>query len=125
MLQQRQKNNGPLTQSELLGAERAIVRLVQRESYPDEMSILEQNRTKPNHIHTFLERKSALFRLMPELDEAGLLRQWCRIIAANAATYDARFPLILPSKHRAVQLLVADYHRRFRHANNETITSEL
>ncbi|XP_055542869.1 uncharacterized protein LOC129728450 [Wyeomyia smithii] len=123
--EETQKINGPLTQGELLGAEQAIVRLVQRESYPDEMAILEQNRTKPNHKHAFLERKSSLFKLMPELDEAGLLRQRSRIIAANAATYDARFPLILPSKHRAVQLLVADYHQRFRHANNETIVNEL
>ncbi|XP_055527307.1 uncharacterized protein LOC129719918 [Wyeomyia smithii] len=101
--EQTQKINGPLTQGELLGVEHAIVRLVQRESYPDEMAILEQNRTKPNHKHAFLERKSALFKLMPELDETGLLRQLSRIIAANAAIYDARFSLILPSKHRAIR----------------------
>ncbi|XP_062710698.1 uncharacterized protein LOC109430659 [Aedes albopictus] len=118
-----QRLRGPLSQAELLSAERTIWKLVQRESYPDEIATLERN--KSESTGQLLDRKSNLIKLMPALDELGLLRQRSRIVAAENVTYDTRFPIILPAKHRAVNLLVEDYHRRYRHGNNETIVNEL
>ncbi|XP_055615006.1 uncharacterized protein LOC129761312 [Toxorhynchites rutilus septentrionalis] len=116
-----QKRCGSLTQAELLDAERTIMKLVQRESYPDETAVLEQRDSQQNGH----DRNSKLYQLMPAVDENGLLRQQSRVAVAKNMEYDARFPIILPPKHRAVRLLVEDYHRRYRHANNETIVNEL
>ncbi|XP_065075304.1 uncharacterized protein LOC135699056 [Ochlerotatus camptorhynchus] len=120
-----QKLLGPLTQAELLGAEHTILKRIQRESYPDETATLERNKCEPNDNQVPLERKSKLFKLMPEVDDVGLMRQRSCIVAATDVTYDARLPIILPSKHRAVNLLIEDYHRRYRHANSETVVNEL
>ncbi|XP_055634144.1 uncharacterized protein LOC129774432 [Toxorhynchites rutilus septentrionalis] len=114
---------GSLSQPELLNAERTIFKLAQRESYADEMATLEKSKAMSNQV--FVNRKSKIYKLMPVMDDVGLLRQRSRIIAAKDVSYDSRFPIILPSKHRAVSLLVENYHRRYRHANNETIVNEL
>ncbi|XP_055633885.1 uncharacterized protein LOC129774203 [Toxorhynchites rutilus septentrionalis] len=114
---------GSLSQPELLNAERTICKLAQRESYADEMATLEKSKAMSNQV--FVNRKSKIYKLMPVMDDVGLLRQRSRIIAAKDVSYDSRFLIILPSKHRAVSLLVENYHRRYRHANNETIVNEL
>ncbi|XP_055633645.1 uncharacterized protein LOC129773987 [Toxorhynchites rutilus septentrionalis] len=119
-----QKRCGSLTQATLLDAERTIMKLVQRESYPDETAVLEQRDSQQNG-HGSIDRNSKLYQLMPAVDENGLLRPQSRVAAARELEFDARFPLILPPKHRAMRILVEDYHRRYRHANNETVVNEL
>ncbi|XP_062710529.1 uncharacterized protein LOC134288745 [Aedes albopictus] len=39
--------------------------------------------------------------------------------------YDTKFPIILPKGHPLTILLLDWYHRKFRHANNETIVNEV
>ncbi|XP_053686345.1 uncharacterized protein LOC128735887 [Sabethes cyaneus] len=119
------KIGGSLMQTELLGAENTIWKLVQRESYPDEIAILERAKSDPTAKFEPLDRRSQLYTLMPTIDEIGLLRQQSRIVAAEYVAYDTRYPIILPTKHRAVSLLTEDYHRRYHHANNETVVNEL
>ncbi|XP_062541544.1 uncharacterized protein LOC134209563 [Armigeres subalbatus] len=120
----KRRNLEALTQEELSDAQCAILKIVQRECYPEEMAILE-SKGSSNNNQVAIDRKSSLFKLMPAMDETGLVRQRSRIIAAKEIAYDTRFPIILPSKHRAVSLLIEDYHRRYLHANNETIVNEL
>ncbi|XP_062557339.1 uncharacterized protein LOC134222212 [Armigeres subalbatus] len=120
----KRRNLEALTQEELSDAQCAILKIVQRECYPEEMAILE-SKGSSNNNQVAIDRKSSLFKLMSAMDETGLVRQRSRIIATKEIAYDTRFPIILPSKHRAVSLLIEDYHRRYLHANNETIVNEL
>lgn len=48
-----------------------------------------------------------------------------RLSGASYATYDFKFPIILPREHRVTELIVASYHRKYLHANAETVINEL
>ncbi|XP_055622593.1 uncharacterized protein LOC129766152 [Toxorhynchites rutilus septentrionalis] len=59
------------------------------------------------------------------MDEKGVIRCRGRIGAAPYAPMEAKFPIILPRQHQITFLIVDWYHRRFRHANRETIFNEI
>ncbi|XP_039438455.1 uncharacterized protein LOC120419726 [Culex pipiens pallens] len=117
---------GPLTQEEMGMAETAIFRTVQSEAYPDEVATLSvaREQLKPRR-QAELERTSSIRKLSPFMDEAGLIRSDSRISEATFASYDTRFPIILPKSHPATNVLLFWYHRRFLHANGETVVNEV
>ncbi|XP_038116949.1 uncharacterized protein LOC119769121 [Culex quinquefasciatus] len=116
---------GALTREELQKAERSLWRLAQSDAYPDEVATLNQNLLVPAEKRECLETSSSILKLSPLLDDSGVLRAGSRLEAAEFAAFDAKFPVILPNKHRVTWLLVDSYHRRFRHANNETVVNEI
>ncbi|XP_055633458.1 uncharacterized protein LOC129773829 [Toxorhynchites rutilus septentrionalis] len=120
-----QKRGGRITQQEFEAAEVEIVKQVQREAYADEVSTLKANQMLPADKRQSIERSSKIYQLMPMMDERGLMRQNSRIAAAKHLHYSVRFPLILPRDHRYTELLVAKYHRMYRHANSETVVNEI
>ncbi|XP_055597066.1 uncharacterized protein LOC129747074 [Uranotaenia lowii] len=53
------------------------------------------------------------------------MRENSRVKSSNTVPYGVRYPVILPRKHRLTELLVDWYHRRFHHANSETVVNEI
>ncbi|XP_062713827.1 uncharacterized protein LOC134290665 [Aedes albopictus] len=116
---------GLLTQQELAQAEINIFRMVQREQYPDEVAVLSKELQENSMKGGRLERTSKIRTLSPYMDDAGVIRSESRISAATFVAYDTRFPIILPKEHEVTRLLLQWYHRRFLHANGETIVHEV
>ncbi|XP_055622975.1 uncharacterized protein LOC129766467 [Toxorhynchites rutilus septentrionalis] len=106
-----------LSGEELVKAEEALWRQAQAQAYPSELECLFKRKT--------LAKSSSLHKLTPFLDEAYILRVGDRIGAAPLVPYSPRYPIILPQKHRITVLIIDYYHRKFLHANGETICNEI
>ncbi|XP_058445110.1 uncharacterized protein LOC131426420 [Malaya genurostris] len=120
----QQRCTGHLQQSELKAAEQTILKLVQREIFPDEIAAL-SNRAPNETGQEVIGKNSSIYRMMPVLDENGVLRERGRIGAAKEVSYDIRYPVILPRKHHVTELLVNKFHRFYRHGNAETVVNEI
>ncbi|XP_065081599.1 uncharacterized protein LOC135704101 [Ochlerotatus camptorhynchus] len=120
-----ERRSGRLTQPELDDAENEVLKQVQREAFADEVTTLKNNQVLPEDKKESIDRSSIVYQLMPMMDERGLMRQNSRIAAAKDIHHSVRFPVILPRKHRCTELLVARYHRLYRHANSETVVNEV
>ncbi|XP_055589749.1 uncharacterized protein LOC129741947 [Uranotaenia lowii] len=115
----------PLKQSEYQSAENILWRLAQSEHYPDEVKVLISNRERALKDLIKIEKSSSLYQLSPFADEFGVIRVEGRTVNAQYASFDSRFPVILPREHLVTQRLLEHYHRIFGHANRETIVNEL
>ena len=116
---------GGLTTRELQKAEHTLWKLVQSDAYPDEVATLKYNTqaVKPNL--KILEKRSPLAKLSPMMDKDGVLRIDGRTAHSNYVAYDAKYPIILAKEHAITTLLLDWYHRKYRHANNETVVNEV
>ncbi|XP_055590700.1 uncharacterized protein LOC129742784 [Uranotaenia lowii] len=118
------RNLGCLTRAELQKAERSLFMLAQREAYPDEVVTLKRNLKLPKKDQICIEKSSRIYQLTPSIDEYGVLRLDGRIAAVKGVKKDAKFPVILPKEHWITFLYIDELHRRFHHANNETVVNE-
>ncbi|XP_053692554.1 uncharacterized protein LOC128741004 [Sabethes cyaneus] len=109
-----------LTQEELEWAENYLWSSVQAETYPDEVAAL-----KAGGSNKVIEKTSKIYRLSPFLDDRGVLRVNSRLCMAPYATYDFKYPIVLPREHRLTDLVIDAYHRKFLHGNRETVVNEL
>ncbi|XP_062538448.1 uncharacterized protein LOC134206736 [Armigeres subalbatus] len=109
--------NGPLRTEELRAAENSIFRLVQRESYAAEISILTQGKQIPQN--------SQLYKSTPFLDDDGVLRMRGRTSGCAFISEEAKNPIILPRDHHVTTLIIAHYHAKYHHLNQETVVNEL
>ncbi|XP_062537628.1 uncharacterized protein LOC134205941 [Armigeres subalbatus] len=116
---------GYLTSSELCRAEEALLKTAQNESYADEIAILQKTRGPPESNHPTVHKSSIIYKKYPFVDELGILRSRGRIGAAPYVPAEAKFPIILSKQHQITFVIVDWYHRRFRHANRETIFNEI
>ncbi|XP_055614757.1 uncharacterized protein LOC129761081 [Toxorhynchites rutilus septentrionalis] len=110
---------------ELLEAELTVVRLIQRESFANEYATLVFNQQVPMEQRKLIDKNSKLYKLCPFLGGDGLIRKDGRIDAAPWLSYEAKFPAILPKNHYVTTLIIHNHHRKFGHANNETVVNEL
>ncbi|XP_065092662.1 uncharacterized protein LOC135713465 [Ochlerotatus camptorhynchus] len=85
----RPEYSGPLQQSELRAAEETILKLVQHESYPDEVAAL-SNKAPNEAGQEVIGKQSSIYQLMPMLDGNGLLRERGRIEIAEHVPYGVR-----------------------------------
>ena len=116
----------PLRQDEYLKAEQYLWQVAQNAFYPDETKTLKNNRDEPLlEKWVNIEKSSPLYRLSPFADQFGVLRVEGRTANASYATFDSRFPVILPKDHPITALLLNSYHCRYGHANRETIVNEV
>lgn len=116
---------GIISSVNLQNAERSLWRCAQSDCYPDEVATLKRNAQVDPENRQPLSRSSSLANLPPVMDEHGLIRVDGRIAAADYLEYDTRFPIILPRGHPITNMLLDWYHRKFRHANNETVVNEV
>lgn len=72
-----------------------------------------------------IERSSPLYRLAPFLDAEGVIRMEGRAAYAEFISFEQRFPIVLPKGHDITSKLLLHYHKKFGHANRETVVNEL
>ncbi|XP_062714070.1 uncharacterized protein LOC134290872 [Aedes albopictus] len=116
---------GVLTSAELQHAEELLWKTAQTEAYPNEVATLMKSHGPPELRHNVVEKSSGIYTKWPYIDERGVLRSRGRIGAAPYTPLEAKYPVILPKQHIITFLIVDWYHRRFRHANRETIVNEI
>ena len=104
-----------LTTADLEKAKIAIVKLVQKQVYAQEIHDLEH---KGN-----VRCSSKIVKLRPVLND-GVLRVGGRISEAPIA-FGARFPMIIPPKHHVTQLLIVSFHQKLAHAGQNHILAQL
>ena len=105
-----------LSTLELRAAERNLVRQVQRYSYEDEIEMLRKGRALP--------RSNKLLPFHPILDDQGILRVGGRITQTDLSL-STRHPMIMPSNHEFVHLLVRSEHLRLLHAGPTLVSASL
>lgn len=115
----------PLTKDELVQAQNIIYRQAQFEGFPEEMVILELNKTLEPKYRRVIPKSSSLISCSPYLDEVGVLRMRGRIDSAKDISSATKRPIILPRKNLITKLLVGCYHRIYHHRNHETVVNEV
>ena len=116
---------GALIQQELKTAEESLWRQAQRAFYSIEIPLLQKTSGRPEAFHEGIPKSSSIHKLWPFMDQDGILRKRSRLSAASWIPEEFKYPVILPRDHRISFLLVDWFHRRFRHANRETIVNEM
>lgn len=99
------KETGPLTLSEVNKTTLIFVKLTQKIDFPDEFSKLS---TKGDIKH------SSILKLMPFLDENGLIRVGGRLQNSNLP-YDVKHPIILSKNNPLSRFIITDSHERTLH----------
>ena len=104
----------PLTVSELQNAKKCVLRYIQRECFPDEVASLKfTSSNSPSKV--VVKKSSKLAALSPFMGDDGLLRVGGRLERAEIS-FDAKHPIIIPSKHHVVGILIRHYHEREGHS---------
>lgn len=105
-----------LTRDDLHEAEITLCRLAQRESYPEEISELPSGKS--------VSTGSPLKWLKPKVDKQGIIRVGGRLSNANLAE-DAKFPIVLSSKHPLSTMLANYYHVTLLHAGPQLMLATI
>uniref|UniRef100_A0A182XPV1 DUF5641 domain-containing protein n=1 Tax=Anopheles quadriannulatus TaxID=34691 RepID=A0A182XPV1_ANOQN len=66
-----------------------------------------------------------LYKFSPQLDTHGILRVKGRIDACEYVGFETKQPIILTKSGHATELIVDYYHRKYRHANHQTVMNEV
>ena len=103
-----------LTVDELENAQMKLISYVQRECFPEEIAC----RSKPHA--TPVKKSSRLSKLAPFMGKEGLLRVGGRIDRASIS-FDSRHPVIIPSKHHVVELVIRHFHERDGHIGARSV----
>ena len=121
MFSQRYKENslniGLLSVHEVKAAEEDIVRIVQNETFSDELQLLTKSTNEQ-----LLPKSSRLFKLNPVIIN-GILRINSRLINCELKG-DFRQPIIMPHDHPATKSLIEYYHSIEGHmGTNQTLSA--
>uniref|UniRef100_A0A182S016 DUF5641 domain-containing protein n=1 Tax=Anopheles funestus TaxID=62324 RepID=A0A182S016_ANOFN len=100
-------------------------RQTQLNCYADEVQTLRGVDGNERSGRLTVAKQSHIYKLLPFMDEEGVLRMRGRIGAAAGVPYSAKYPVILPGTSNLAELIVERYHRVFRHANKETVVNEV
>lgn len=114
-----------LDQTDFDRAERMLWRLAQTTEYADELGELSRTSKEAARRQIRFDKSSKIRKLSPFLDEFGVIRMEGRIEASPYASYNAKYPIILPKEHYVTELLIDWYHRSFGHGFSETIVNEI
>ncbi|XP_062541543.1 uncharacterized protein LOC134209562 [Armigeres subalbatus] len=96
-----------LTTHELTEAKETLVKLVQQETFAEEMKQLNQKGPLP--------KKFPFKNGHPIIDEKGILRLGGRLHHSNES-YQTKHPIVLPNKHPFTRLVAAHFHSLCFHA---------
>ncbi|XP_062699493.1 uncharacterized protein LOC134284534 [Aedes albopictus] len=103
---QRRNSSSVLSVAELHHARTALVKLVQAETFPDDLQRLKKG--------FMVSSKSPLRLLSPFLDADGLIRVGGRLRLADTP-YDVKHQIVLPGFHTFTRLLLKFHHRKLVH----------
>lgn len=104
----------PLSSEEVKRGERELIRVIQRQTFKDELERLESKRSCT----------PAVQRLTPFLDEHGLIRVGGRLRCAPLDE-DTKHPLLISGKHPLARLIAEKYHRSLLHAGPRLLEAAL
>ena len=110
------RNFGPLKVEDLENSETILLKLVQKEDFPNEIQALSNSLP--------LAKNSPLKSLYPFLDSKGLLRVGGRLTNSNLS-YDIKHPIIIDGKNHIATILVRDLHLQNLHAGPSFLMSHL
>ncbi|XP_058827890.1 uncharacterized protein LOC131687819 [Topomyia yanbarensis] len=119
------RESGGFTQQEFAKAERCLRLQAQAVVFINEVDILNKTRGVPQDRHASVTKSSSIYKSWPFMDEQGVIRKRGRISSVSWIPYEAKYPTILPRQNRITFLLADWFHRRFNHANRETIVNEM
>lgn len=108
--------SGPLSTNELERALVKLLKLVQMEAFPHEVSHLSAKRD--------INRKSSVLSLNPFIDDQGLLRVGGRI-QKSSFNYSKKHPVILPAGHILTKLIIKHEHIRLMHGGINLMLASL
>ena len=109
--------NRTITVQEMSEAETAVLKYVQRSSYPDEVKCLSVNSEIP--------KSSVIYSLDPFTDTDGVLRVRGRLRNATLP-YESKYPAILPNSHHVTILIIRETHEyTAKHMGKEFVLSAL
>lgn len=122
----------PVTVQELQLAEIEIIKLVQQESFSEEIKILSSLECKYGAVNRevtkirkkMLSQSSSLYKLDPFIDKAGLLRVGGRIRHMDIDT-QGKHPVILPKSGHITDLIVCHYHDKVQHQGRNLTLNEI
>ena len=118
-----------LTVDEVQEAERAIIKQVQRFSFPEVIQALrrisscQQSRQVTPQLKN-LKIPAHIRKLHPLLDDVGILRVGGRLENA-LIKYEAKHPIILPYRHHVTDLIISQHHQKTGHLGQEFVLSSL
>ncbi|XP_062709889.1 uncharacterized protein LOC134288601 [Aedes albopictus] len=122
---QREYRKLPLDRPDFERAEQTLWRLAQADEYASELEELNKKSMETAGRQIRFDKSSKIRKLSPFLDKLGVIRMEGRIEASPYASFDAKYPIILPKGHYVTQLLIDWYHRRFGHGFGETVVNEV
>jgi len=111
----KQSFSGPLKLTEMRNASRAVIQLVQLESFREEYNALEAQQP--------VKKGSKLSSLNPILID-GVLRVGGRV-RNGPLPFDATHPMIIPKEHPIAELIVRYYHKLLGHGGREHVLCTL
>lgn len=106
-----------MSAAEINNATNAILRLVQREKYPEAYELLGKGRPLPH--------KNGLADLRPAWDARDRLIRVTGRIELAIRDREEEPPILLPASHRIVDNLIYEAHHRLKHAGVRTTLSEV
>ncbi|XP_055622107.1 uncharacterized protein LOC129765713 [Toxorhynchites rutilus septentrionalis] len=115
----------PLKQKEFRCSECFLIKIVQAETYGDELKVLTKNQQRQAAKWYPLEKGSPLYKLTPLLDPDGVIRMEGRTGDAEELPFELRFPIILPRDHEVTRKIILHFHERYGHGFRETVKNEL
>lgn len=105
-----------ITCETVYSAERFWFREIQATAFARELEALRNNKE--------INKGSRIAKLRPFVDEHGILRANGRVTNIKDFVFNNN-PVVLDGKNPATRSLVAEYHRRFYHANHDSVINEL
>ena len=106
----------PITVNEMNDAEIEICKLVQEDSFKEELLHLRQSQP-PLNRNSSLKKTSTIYKLDPIID-GGVIRVGGRLERAPLDS-DVKHPVILPKSHHVVDLIIMHYHKASGHSGLE------
>jgi len=101
---------GPLTVDEISEAEIAIIKAIQKESFPKDYEYLNSDKALPlGNVAS-----NPLKKLNP-VSVSGVLHVGGRL-CRSSYEFDVKHPVIMPSNSHVTSLLIEEYHRKVRHS---------
>ena len=107
---------GPMSLDEYQKAERMMFKLVQTEAFPTEYVAFTEKKE--------FSSKSSIAQLCPFIDKNGIMRARGRLSKADFES-DTNHPILLPSKHPTMQLMILKCHLDNYHQGVESMRHEL
>ncbi|XP_055633488.1 uncharacterized protein LOC129773856 [Toxorhynchites rutilus septentrionalis] len=100
-----------LDAAEIMAAKLVLSKLVQKESFPDELKLLQLGKR--------VSSKSKLRLMNPYLDADGLIRVGGRLQRSREA-FDVLHPIVLPGFHPFTRLVIKHHHEKLVHSGIST-----